>query len=301
MGYPGSRSTGRIFNPVIFGPTLGDVIQPELPRGRYPGSGDPNETYEECRARQDPNVMHFMDPCQGKPHGGFKLPEFPRSPFPRSERPSSPIPGTFGVPQPGSGRVPPAGFPMAGFPAYRLQDKIKSGDVKGAAGVLVGTVLGSVLGNIIAGRKPFDFVGERMEGGERKQNKSKADSLMRFKPDSGEFLPFEVPGSKQPAEGQPVPLTVIPYEAPLEQNQEVMGPKAQVFPRFADPGDGTLNTTPMMMAGSPSFDLSYPRISGKNLEGVPNANDPVMRKKLRDGLLKNPAGTEMLPGFLGRA
>ena len=283
MAYPGSRSAGRLVNPAIFGglPTLGDVVG-------YPGAGRDTETYEECQARQDPTVLNFMDPCQGKPHGGFKLPDFPRS-----ERPSPPI----GEP----GRVPPAGFPMAGFPAYRLQDKVKSGDIKGAAGVLVGSVLGSVLGNIIAGRKPFDFVGERMEGGERKQNKSKADSLMRFKPDSGEFLPFEVPGNEQPAEGQPVPLTVIPYEAPLEQNQEVMGPKAQVFPRFADPGDGTLNTTPMMMAGSPSFDLSYPRISGKNLEGVPNANDPVMRKKLRDRLLRNPAGTETLPGFLGRA
>ena len=274
-------STGRIFNPYPFGPTLGDVIG-------YPGAGRDTETYEECQARQDPNVLNIMDPCRGKPHGGFKLPDLPRSkrPFPPIAEP---------------GRVPPAGFPIAGFPAYRMQDKIKSGDLKGTAGVLIGTVLGSVLGNIIAGRKPFDFVGERMEGGGRKQNKSKADSLMRFKPDSGEFLPFEVPDSKQPAEGEPVPLTVIPYEAPLEQNQEVMGPKAQVFPRFADPGDGTLNTTPMMMAGSPSFDLSYPKIPGKNLEGVPNANDPVMRKKLQDRLLRNPAGTEMLPGFLGRA
>ena len=39
----------------------------------------------------------------------------------------------------------------------------------------------------------------------------------------------------------------------LEQNQEISGPKEQVFPRFADPGDGTLNTTPMMMAVDPSF------------------------------------------------
>lgn len=39
----------------------------------------------------------------------------------------------------------------------------------------------------------------------------------------------------------------------VEQNQELSGPKEQVFPRFADPGDGTLNTTPMMMAVDPSF------------------------------------------------
>jgi len=36
----------------------------------------------------------------------------------------------------------------------------------------------------------------------------------------------------------------------LEQNQELSGPKEQVFPRFADPGDGTLSTTPMMMASN---------------------------------------------------
>jgi len=41
----------------------------------------------------------------------------------------------------------------------------------------------------------------------------------------------------------------------LEQNQEISGPKEQVFPRFADPGDGTLNTTPMMMAADPSFSI----------------------------------------------
>lgn len=64
-----------------------------------------------------------------------------------------------------------------------------------------------------------------------------------------------------------------------------------------DPGDLGLE----LLAGSPSFDLSYPKIPGKNLEGVPNANDPVMRRKLQNRLLKNPGGAEMLPGFLGRA
>ena len=38
----------------------------------------------------------------------------------------------------------------------------------------------------------------------------------------------------------------------LEQNKEVMGPKEQVFPRFADPNDGTLKN-PMMVAADPSF------------------------------------------------
>ena len=48
-------------------------------------------------------------------------------------------------------------------------------------------------------------------------------------------------------------------------------------------------------------DMSYPHIPGRRLEGVPNANDPVMREKLRNRRLRNPAGGEDLPGFLGRA
>ena len=47
-------------------------------------------------------------------------------------------------------------------------------------------------------------------------------------------------------------------------------------------------------------DISYPRgRRGDNFEGIPNANDPVMREKLRNRRLRNPAGVEDLPGFLG--
>ena len=54
-----------------------------------------------------------------------------------------------------------------------------------------------------------------------------------------------------------------------------------------------------LLAGSPSFDMSYPRgRMGDNFEGIPNANDPVMREKLRNRRLRNPAGKD-LPGFLG--
>lgn len=76
---------------------------------------------------------------------------------------------------------------------------------------------------------------------------------------------------------------------------------------------GPMNPTPMpyypnqdyggveLLAGSPSFDLNYGRgRDGTSLEGIPNANDPVMRQKLRNRLLKNPAGTESLPWFLKR-
>lgn len=57
---------------------------------------------------------------------------------------------------------------------------------------------------------------------------------------------------------------------------------------------------PELVAGSPSFDLSYPRgPGGSSYEGIPNANDPLMKKKLRGRVLTNPEGKEMLPGFLG--
>lgn len=47
-------------------------------------------------------------------------------------------------------------------------------------------------------------------------------------------------------------------------------------------------------------DLSYPHIPGRSVQGVPNANDPVMKRKLKDRLLKNQLIQE-LPGFLGKA
>jgi hypothetical protein len=57
---------------------------------------------------------------------------------------------------------------------------------------------------------------------------------------------------------------------------------------------------PIREASAPSFDLSYPKIPGRNVEGIPNANDPVMREKLRQRLLRNPEGGQELPGFLKR-
>lgn len=55
------------------------------------------------------------------------------------------------------------------------------------------------------------------------------------------------------------------------------------------------------ISATPSFDLGYPKIPGRNLEGVPNANDPIMREKLRQRLLRNPKGGEDLPGFVKQA
>jgi hypothetical protein len=62
----------------------------------------------------------------------------------------------------------------------------------------------------------------------------------------------------------------------------------------ADPGEESL-------ARGASFDLGYPKIPGKDVEGIPNANDPVMREKLRRRLLRNPDGGQELPGFLRQA
>jgi len=55
------------------------------------------------------------------------------------------------------------------------------------------------------------------------------------------------------------------------------------------------------LARNPSFDLNYPKIPGKDVEGIPNANDRVMREKLRRRLLRNPDGGQELPGFLRQA
>ncbi len=55
------------------------------------------------------------------------------------------------------------------------------------------------------------------------------------------------------------------------------------------------------VAGSLNHDLSYPKIPGRDVQGIPNANDPVMREKLRQRLLNNPGGGEDLPGFLKKA
>jgi len=52
------------------------------------------------------------------------------------------------------------------------------------------------------------------------------------------------------------------------------------------------------LARGPSFNLKYPKIPGRDLEGVPNADSPELREKLRQRLLRDPDGLEELPGFL---
>jgi hypothetical protein len=69
----------------------------------------------------------------------------------------------------------------------------------------------------------------------------------------------------------------------LEQNKEVMGPKEQIFPRFADPGDGVLKN-PMMVAEVPGFGPEIPGgMVGDVTEGViPGYKDrrDALRRKI---------------------
>ena len=69
----------------------------------------------------------------------------------------------------------------------------------------------------------------------------------------------------------------------LQQNKEVMGPKRQVFPRFADPGDGVLKN-PMMVAEVPGFGPEIPGgMVGDVTEGViPGYKDrrDALRRKI---------------------
>ena len=120
------------------------------------------------------------------------------------------------------------------------------GGQQGGGGVLVGGLLGSVLGNIIQGRGAFDF-------GLNKPENDYVDLFPEFIPEQNpEALPkpnlnpddVELMGGPNLLGGpdRSTPLEVIPFQ----QNQELVGPQSQVFPRFADPGNGTLNTTPMM-------------------------------------------------------
>lgn len=56
-----------------------------------------------------------------------------------------------------------------------------------------------------------------------------------------------------------------------------------------------------IVAGSPSFDLRFPRLPGnQDIEGIPNAS-PEMLRRFVERKLKNPGGGQELPGFLKKA
>lgn len=57
-----------------------------------------------------------------------------------------------------------------------------------------------------------------------------------------------------------------------------------------------------LIAGSPSFDLRYPKTPGigtenQSIEGIPNASPELIRKFV-ERKLRNPNGGQELPGFL---
>jgi len=68
----------------------------------------------------------------------------------------------------------------------------------------------------------------------------------------------------------------------LEQNKEVMGPKEQVFPRFADPSDGILKN-PMMVAEVPGYGPMIPDsmvgdVTERVVPGYKERRDALRRK-----------------------
>ena len=93
----------------------------------------------------------------------------------------------------------------------------------------------------------------------------------------------------------------MPVIPDLEEEQYQYDRRMDEMRNRAFPSQREEWSEPEILAGGPSFDLSYPKIPGRDVEGIPNANDPVMREKLRQRLLKNPDYGQELPGFLKRA
>ena len=120
----------------------GSVPMPELPRSGGVFGGSKNESCMECRSRQDPNVMHFMDPCSNQCSGGagdvFKLPDMP---FPRGED-RYPDPRIPRYPDGPRDRFPSPDFELLNFPrggGSSIPDYIVP------AAQLLGTFLGKIL------------------------------------------------------------------------------------------------------------------------------------------------------------
>ena len=101
----------------------------------------------------------------------------------------------------------------------------------------------------------------------------------RFTPDPN---PYDVePETPRYGEGTVDIFQVDPFNflnQSLEQNKEVMGPKQQVFPRFADPNDGTLKN-PMMAGLDPTDDLLLRSLRKGEIGPL---TDPNIRKAIQD-------------------
>ena len=105
-------------------------------------------------------------------------------------------------------------------------------------------------------------------------------------PDNRRFTPDPNPYDVEPeipryGEGTVDMFQVDPIDflnQSLEQNKEVMGPKRQVFPRFADPEDGTLNNEEMARV-DPTDKLLLDSLRKGEIGPV---TDPRIRKAIID-------------------
>ena len=80
----------------------------------------------------------------------------------------------------------------------------------------------------------------------------------------------------------------------LEQNKEVMGPKEQVYPRFADPNDGTLKN-PMMVAADPVDKAAYgPQMTRSQFSDYNELRSPGYKDR-RDALRMRLMNAGILP------
>jgi hypothetical protein len=83
----------------------------------------------------------------------------------------------------------------------------------------------------------------------------------------------------------------------LEQNKEVMGPKTQMFDRYADPDDGTL------VAGMPRYIRGHQYAPRGVVMTVPDIDSRFMNERIKRGFVPmtpppRPAAGPQLPGFV---
>jgi len=97
-----------------------------------------------------------------------------------------------------------------------------------------------------------------------------------------------------------LPAELVTYIGEAAQAGRPIGDGAIRTPEDAAIAELVSGAIEQEIAGGPSFDLRYPKVPGRDFEGIPNADQPVMRERLRQRLLRNPSGTEELPGFLVR-
>ena len=155
-------------------------------------------------------------------------------------------------------------------------------DPRRAIGGLAGAALGGNFGGGMQGlvdTKERIFRDGRIFSRPKGSGRVDGPDNRRFTPDSN---PYDVePVTPRYGEGTVDMFQVDPLDflnLRLEQNKEVMGPKEQVFPRFADPNDGTLKN-PMMAGLDPTDDLLLRSLRKGEIGPL---TDPNIRKAIQD-------------------